>query len=439
MPLTSAAAAGHATTIMSDPEPQVSLPWLLRLRWLGVLGQAFAVVVATEVFQLGYSIVWLGSLVLLSALSNVALAVVARRLSAQRSGTVMGSVLALDTLLLTALLAASGGPMNPFTVFYLVHITLSAVVLSTRWTLLVSTLAFGGFGALFLLPHGAHAMHHDASGMAPHLQGMWVAFGLAALLTTFFVRQVTDAIRAQREQIASLREAGARNARLASITTLAAGAAHELGSPLGTIAIAAHDAELALRAIPGAGHVVEDLRLITLEVERCQEILGLMSARAGEASEDARRVGVPELVRSVRAHLGEERSAKVRFDVSDRDSALDLPAGQIAESLVALIRNGLDASDPGSGIVVQVGRSGADAIISVEDRGSGIDAAILPRVGEPFFTTKQPGRGLGLGVFLVRAFVESRGGDLDIDSAPGEGTRARMRIPLGRAHSEVAA
>jgi two-component system sensor histidine kinase RegB len=417
----------------------VSLPWLLRLRWLGVLGQAIAVLVATQFFQLGYSVFWLGTLVGIAGISNVVLTVVARGLPPQWSGTVMGSVLTLDTLLLTALLAASGGPMNPFTVFYLVHITLSAVVLSTRWTLLVAALAVGGFGALFSLPHAAHGMHHAASGLQPHLQGMWVAFGLAALLTTYFVRQVTDAIRRQREQIASLREAGARNARLASITTLAAGAAHELGSPLGTIAIAAHDAELALRTLPGAAHVAEDLRLISLEVERCQEILGLMAARAGDPSDDARRLGVPELVRSVRAHLGDERSARVQFEVLEGSSALDLPSGQVAQSVVALIRNGLDASEPGAPVVVQVVRRGADAVISVEDRGSGIAPSILSRVGEPFFTTKQPGRGLGLGVFLVRAFVESRGGELDIHSAPGHGTRARMRIPLGHAASDAVA
>lgn len=89
------------------------------------------------------------------------------------------------------------------------------------------------------------------------------------------MRKVTQAINHQREQIASLREASARNARPAAITTLAAGAAHELGSPLGTIAIAAHDARLALDAVPGAGAVAEDLRLIALEVDRCQEIPSL--------------------------------------------------------------------------------------------------------------------------------------------------------------------
>jgi two-component system sensor histidine kinase RegB len=274
--------------------------------------------------------------------------------------------------------------------------------------------------------------------MVPHLLGMWVAFGLATLLITFFVYQITRAIGRQREQIARLREASARNARLAAITTLAAGAAHELGSPLGTIAIAAHDARLALADIPAAGAVVEDLQLIALEVDRCQEILGLMAARAGHASDDTRSIELYEMMRAVRAQLGEERSARVEFRIPDASLELALPKGQTTQSIVALIRNGLDASPPGEPIVVEIGRRDRDALISVADRGTGIAASLLPRVGEPFFTTKQPGRGLGLGVFLVRAFVESRGGELDIESTPGRGTRARMRIPTGDAEKALA-
>jgi two-component system sensor histidine kinase RegB len=334
-----------------------------------------------------------------------------------------------DTLLLTALLAGSGGPMNPFTVFYLVHITLSAVVLSARWTALVAALSFAGFGVLFLLPGAEHA-HHGA-GLGPHLQGMWVAFVLAAGLTTFFVRQITRAIERQRAQIAALREASARSARLAAITTLAAGAAHELGSPLGTIAIAAHDARLALGQGGGLASVAEDLQLISLEVERCQEILSLMAARASSSGDDVARTPLAELLRSVRAQLGEERSARVEFRIEDDAAALELPLGQTTQSVVALIRNGLEASPGSSPIRVVVVQRGAEAQISVEDEGSGIPAPLLPRVGEPFFTTKQPGRGLGLGVFLVRAFVESRGGELIIESTLGVGTSARMRIPLG--------
>ncbi|MEY2934772.1 MAG: hypothetical protein RL033_5521 [Pseudomonadota bacterium] len=419
-----------------EAQPQVTLPWLVRLRWLAVAGQILAVIVAWAL-RLDLSFWTLGALVGLAALSNALLATVASP-AAKRWGEarLLGSVMTFDTLLLTTLLAGSGGPMNPFTVFYLVHITLSAVVLSARWTALVAALSFAGFGVLFLLPGAEHA--HHAAGLGHHLQGMWVAFVLAAGLTTFFVRQITRAIERQRAQIAALREASARSARLAAITTLAAGAAHELGSPLGTIAIAAHDARLALGQGSELGSVAEDLQLISLEVERCQEILSLMAARASSSGDDTPGTPLAELLRSVRAQLGEERSARVEFRVEDDAAALELPLGQTTQSVVALIRNGLEASPGSSPIRVVVTQRGAEAQISVEDRGTGIPAPLLPRVGEPFFTTKQPGRGLGLGVFLVRAFVESRGGELVIESTPGVGTSARMRIPLGASLEVVA-
>ncbi|MEY4550017.1 MAG: hypothetical protein RL685_6212 [Pseudomonadota bacterium] len=412
-----------------EAQPQVTLPWLVRLRWLAVAGQILAVIVAWAL-RLELSFWTLGALVGLAALSNLLLATVASP-AARRWGEarLLGSVMTFDTLLLTALLAGSGGPMNPFTVFYLVHITLSAVVLSARWAALVAALSFAGFGVLFLLPGAEHA--HHAAGLGYHLQGMWVAFVLAAGLTTFFVRQITRAIERQRAQIAALREASARSARLAAITTLAAGAAHELGSPLGTIAIAAHDARLALDQGSELGSVADDLQLISLEVDRCQEILSLMAARASSSGDDAAGTPLAELLRSVRAQLGEERSARVEFRIEDDAATLELPLGQTTQSVVALIRNGLEASPGTSPIRVVVTQRGAEAQISVEDRGSGIPAPLLPRVGEPFFTTKQPGRGLGLGVFLVRAFVESRGGELIIESTLGVGTSARMRIPLG--------
>jgi len=218
---------------------------------------------------------------------------------------------------------------------------------------------------------------------------------------------------------------------------LAAGAAHELGSPLGTIAIAAHDAKLALDRIPAAREVADDLALIALEVDRCQEILGLMAARAGQSAEDAPPLWLSDLIRDVRAQLGDERSPRVEFRVGRPDQELCLPPGQTTQSVLALVRNGLDASPAGAPILVEVQELAGQAIISVADRGAGIPASLLPRVGEPFFTTKQPGRGLGLGVFLVRAFVESRGGELDIESTLGKGTRARMRIPLSRDEREV--
>jgi two-component system sensor histidine kinase RegB len=335
------------------------------------------------------------------------------------------------------LLAASGGASNPFTVLFLVHITLSAIVLSARWTVAIALLSVAGFGALFLLPgetdpHAAHrAMGHlpPADEGIGHLEGMWVAFVLATALTAFFVRRISQAIAFQREQIASLRETAARNARLAALTTLAAGAAHELGSPLGTISVAAHEAQRGAVALGApAAELAEDLRLIELEVERCQEILHKMAARAAEPTDDDAPLTADELARRIRDHLG-ERGARVDLALPAAGLALRLPGEQLVQSVVALIRNALDASPPDDRVTVELGERAGGVHLTVIDRGAGIPRDVLARIGEPFFTTKQPGRGLGLGVFLARAFFESRGGALTIESTPGVGTRALVSLP----------
>jgi two-component system sensor histidine kinase RegB len=325
--------------------------------------------------------------------------------------------------------------MNPFTILYLVQITLSAVVLSAGWTVVIAASSVAAFGALFLLPNTDHG-HHASSGAHPlygtwHLQGMWVAFLLAALLTTFFIGRIARAIAQQREQIAALREASARNARLAAITTLAAGAAHELGSPLGTIAVAAHEARIALDTNPDTQPICEDLNLILLEVERCREILGLMAARATDPDGTSQPLRLETLERELRERLGVERSARVELQLDFDAADLEIPPAPTLQSIVALVQNGLDATPAGEGIIVAVARRGVEVHIQVVDKGAGIPESVLARVGEPFFTTKPPGRGLGLGVFLARAFAESRGGELTIESTPGAGTRACLRIPLG--------
>jgi two-component system sensor histidine kinase RegB len=286
---------------LTELEPRVTLPWLVRLRWLGVAGQVLAILAARYVFELSF--VWpvMGGVIVVTLLSNAALSAFARRTPPEAAASrVMGSVLALDTVSLTLLLAAAGGPMNPFTVVYLVHITLSAVVLSARWTTTIAVLAVLGFGALFLGPQDPHVFHR-ATSLSQHLRGMWIAFVLATGLTAFFVRRIADAVRRQREAIAELGETNERQARLASLTTLAAGAAHELGTPLGTIAIAAHEARAIAERLTGAAAVAADLELIELEVERCRGILTRMAAEAADHDAGGEVVTVDDVVARVRA------------------------------------------------------------------------------------------------------------------------------------------
>jgi len=410
----------------TEPSPAVPLRWLVRLRWCFLAGLLVVVGIAVA----GYSriLAWLPLATVLVAYagSNVLLWRTAHRPVTAAPARVMGMVLVLDTVLLTVFLAASGGASNPFSVLYLVHITLSAVVLSAAWTAAIAVLAVAGFASLFVLTPAA-PMHHSTFGS--HLQGMWTAFVLATVLTAVFVSWLSRWLAAQREQIARLREVSARNARLAALTTLAAGAAHELNTPLGTIAVAAHEAARHSEALPGAASVVDDLRLIEAEVDRCQEILHRMAAHAADRDHAGKLVTVPELVALISDHLGEHESQRVDVRGDDAAPGIALPSLQVAQSVVALIRNALDASSADDTVVVQVSGADGEVHIEVADRGPGIPETILDKVGEPFFTTKDPGKGLGLGVYLARSVVESRGGTLCIESTPGEGTRATVRLP----------
>jgi two-component system sensor histidine kinase RegB len=419
--------------MLPDLEPQITLPWLIRLRWLAFLGQVTAFSIAHFWFDLNLEWLLLLPLVGVLAITNVALTLVVRRGTLPFSAAqLMGAVLLLDTCLLTALLAGTGGSNNPFTVLYLVHITLSAVVLSASWTTLITVLSVAGFGVLFW--NGVPEPHsHDGPVlMNHHLQGMWVAFVLAALLSGFFMRMVVQAIAVQREEIVALREQGARNARLAALTTLAAGAAHELGSPLGTIAVAAHEVEVRLRKLPGAERAFDDLRLILLEVDRCQEILGQMAARASRTTDAASSLSVGELARKIADHLGQEKTERMDLSLSSASARLHVPGEPLAQCVAALVSNGIDASRPGGRVAVALAPNEAGLEIHVTDQGVGMSHDVLSKVGDPFFTTKQPGSGMGLGVFLARTFVESLGGALSIESSPGIGTRAVLRVPLGR-------
>jgi two-component system sensor histidine kinase RegB len=407
-------------------EPLVSLPWIVRLRWLLLGGQVVALGCARFWFGIRLPEVQLALLVLSMGILNGLLGRwLGRRPTLPSAGAVVGGMLVLDTLVLTLLLALSGGPMNPFTVLYLVHITLAAVVLGAYWTSFIAVSSVAGFGLLFVVPEGMADPHAHAALMAHHLHGMWAAFSLAALLTAYFVRRIAATIALQREHIALLREGAARNARLASLTTLAAGAAHELGTPLGTIAVAAHEIEVSAGA---SADTLSDARLILDEVTRCHEILAQMSSRAGNPPSSASRVSGAEIERRLLARFDAARAARIQIAAPEND-VVHAPPDELLHSVYALVKNALDASEAAAPVDVRIDCARGAVEISVQDFGVGMEPQVLAHAGEPFFTTKEPGRGLGLGLFLTRAFAESQGGELALESELGRGTRAVLRLP----------
>ncbi|MFN8544898.1 MAG: ATP-binding protein [Candidatus Binatia bacterium] len=418
-----------------ESRAEVSLPWLVRLRWGAAVGQLLTIAVTRLGLGIALPLARLLPLVAATGVTNLVLARLVGRLRPV-APLACGAVLGLDTLLLTGLLHATGGPFNPFSVLYLVHIALAAVVLGARWTMAVAGLSVGCYAALFLspLPLGLPGEHVHGGAFSLHLQGMLVAFVVAAALIAYFVVHLSAAIEARDAEIAAVRERAARHERLAGLTTLAAGAAHELSTPLGTIAIATRELERAVGRLPEArsAPLLEDTRLIRAEVERCRAILDRLASDAGEVrGEVPVCVPVETLVGDVLAGLPAGEAARVRIEGLPLGRPVAVPRRALVAAVSSLVRNGLDATGAGQVVGISVRAADGRLHVTVRDDGPGMTPEVLARALDPFFTTKPPGRGMGLGLFLARTLLDGLGGRLTLDSTPGHGVTAAVELPLG--------
>ena len=249
------------------------------------------------------------------------------------------ATLIFDTFLFTALLYLTGGPDNPFSALYTVQVAMAAMTGSARATWLVAGLSAAGYAAVFRWHETYHFWHGPiapGSEIGLHAVGMWIAVTVVAVVITYFIVKITNTLRAQEATLRQVGELAARNARLASLTTLAAGAAHELGSPLGTIAVIAGDLAREAERSPGLVAWADDARLLRAEVDRCRAILDRMSARvervgapdeaplrAGEVPGPARRGGA-------RRRRDAARRRRVRAARHRPRRALRLPGGGAA-------------------------------------------------------------------------------------------------------------
>ncbi|HVT97543.1 MAG TPA: ATP-binding protein [Acidobacteriaceae bacterium] len=415
----------------NDAAPNLALPWVVRLRYAMVLGGGATL--GGVAYFLGFypALLWT-TVPLVSVLAtNVWLHRVASR-SVRAPQTILGFIFLLDTVCLTAVLGLTGGPMNPFSLLYLVQITLAAVVLKKQWVWGLGVLASVCFGLLFVLHvslKGSH-LHSGEPGLSSHLAGMWIAFVIAAALISFFTSRVSNALRLREQEVLALQEHVARQERLTSLVTLAAGAAHELGTPLGTIAVVARELELYASTLENSDAVCDDAKLIRSEVERCEHILQRMSADGAEpVGESPRAIQIGELLRQTLREIPEPRRSQISIDADGAPTDLFLPVRATVQSLTALLSNALDAGSEAR-ITLRAQSRGSEIVFSVCDHGSGMSNETLRRIAEPFFTTKEPGKGMGLGTFLVRTFAQRLGGELRYQSALGNGTTATLTLPV---------
>jgi two-component system sensor histidine kinase RegB len=404
----------------------INFSWLLKLRWGAIVGQVITILGVDRLLHIPLPLAPLLAIIALEFISNLGCVWLAR------SGRPVqpwwpGAVMVFDTVLLTLLLYFSGGPFNPFSFLYLVQISLAALILSPRWTWALVLLALAGSGFLFLdyrelpLEGLSHADH-----MRVHLRGMWVAFGTAAFFIVYFLVRVRRALAERDAALATARSLAARQEKLASLATLAAGAAHELSTPLSTIAVVAKELDRALGDSPSHR---EDVHLIREQVDRCRTILEHLAADAGtETGEHLLEVPLDQIVSASMERLRDRPPVRIELDGATQ-IRMELPHRAIAQALGSLIKNAQDASPTDAEVVVAARRVDGWVQIDIRDRGAGMTPDELARVGEPFFTTKAPGRGMGLGLFLTRTIVERVGGQLKLDSAPQRGTTATVLLP----------
>lgn len=362
--------------------------------------------------------------------------------------------LSVDVLELTVLLYYGGGSTNPFVSLYLLPLVIAAATLPRRDTWGMAALTLACYSLLMVwyvpLPAGGHEQHSSATQQMDHTQhnmdmtappaavittsplqeafnthvlGMWLGFVISAVVVAYFAVEMSRAVRIRDAQLTRVREEILRNERIVALGTQAAGAAHELGTPLSTMSVVIGE----MRHECSDPEHRENLAILDDQVRNCKRILGSLLKHAQETSSE---LSLEEFIRNVldewqllrpTVHYlfqvsGIQPSPRVRADIALRSALLNL------------LNNAADAS-PDS-MDIQLRWDDANVTLEIRDHGPGLTPEAASRAGSAFFTTKQEGRGLGL--FLANATMERLGGSVRLTNREGGGATTTVILPLRR-------
>jgi two-component system, sensor histidine kinase RegB len=403
-------------------ERSVRLRTLILIRWIAVIGQAFTILLVHVSLELELPLVHLLAAVLLSAGINLALALTSHA-STRLTERGAGLLLAYDILQLAFLLALTGGLQNPFSVLLLVPVTISATILSLRTTVALCVVVIGALTLLAVFP--SELPWYGAGFALPglYLIGAWVALVLATLLIAGYVWRIADEARRMSDALAATQMALAREQQLSALGGLAAAAAHELGSPLATIAVIARELS---RAVPQDSPLAEDVAELVSQSRRCRDILHSLGRRPDE-DEHAPFTRLPlsrllELIAAPLQRPGVELQIAVEPEDGWDEPAVS-PDPALKHGLANLIDNAL--SFAARQVRVTVVLAGPRVEVRIEDDGPGFPAEVLEELGEPYLSTRRESGGLGLGVFIAKTLLARSGATLQFDNAR-RGARATV-------------
>lgn len=436
-----------ATRDLPSNRYAINADWLMKLRWVAVVGQLTTIVVVEFGLRIEVQLAPLFVALAVTVATNLVFTYWLRRLGTGRHRDrldrrvwhrVFLSLMLLDLVVLTLLLYFTGGHANPFSLFYFVNLTLSGILLSPSRAWLLHVLSLLCFGVLLYFqvplddlrsPDRLLSIGETGKPTLGHF-GLVAAFAACSSVIVYFVTRLSDELQKGDDALRFAQVKQARTDKWEALGTLSAGAAHELATPLTTIAVVSKELEreLAHRDLPA--DVVGDIELIRREVDRCRTILNRMSIDAGHATAETDvEISVCELVAKTIEELPQERS-RVAVDVPAQIGSrkLKVPLQSVLQAVRGVVQNALDASDRDVSVSSEV--HGDRLTLIVRDEGEGMSDEVLNRADEPFFTTKEAGKGMGLGRFLARTVFERLGGRLGTKSEPGKGTTVKIELPL---------
>jgi two-component system sensor histidine kinase RegB len=417
----------------SEPSGPINLRILILIRWVAIAGQASTILIVHYGLGFGLPLVPALAVVASSALLNLVL--IAHRQWAARLGERDAALyLGYDILQLAVLLYLTGGLQNPFAILILAPVTVAATILSRRAVIALSILAVMVISVLALW-HTPLPWRAEPLVFPPELVlGIWIALVLATLFIGAYTWNIAQGERRLRDAMAATQLALAREQRASAVGALAAAAAHELGSPLATIAVVAK--ELA-RDLPEDSPHAEDAALLLSQSERCRKILAEL---AHHPEEDG---GSPYTLLPISA-LVETAAAPYR----DQGVRLILatagePAGEeplvrrspeIMHGLNNLVQNAVQFA--AREVSITTYWDVAIVTVEVDDDGPGFPLHLLGRLGEPYLSTRAGVTDhMGLGIFIARSLLERSGARLAFDNLADSG--AHVAISWNRANLET--
>jgi two-component system sensor histidine kinase RegB len=400
---------------------------LLHLRVVALGGQAFAYGIAIRNPHFAFPIP------ALSVLGGVLLLYTLYRLHQlpQRSSVGERAILAeigVDLVSLTAALYLTGGASNPLVSLLLVPVTVATATLRPGLSWSVAGTAAMCYTLLMFVHRPFVMAHHNAGAFELHVWGMWYGFLLSATLVALFVARIGQTLRSHDQALARAAEEALRHEQWLALGTLAAGTAHELGTPLSTMAVLSADLAEEYADEP---ELADRLGVLRSQIARCKSILARMAMDAGALRADAgRAMAIDDYLREL---IVDWRAARPETRVDAHWKGTN-PAPRVVadcaltQAIHNILNNAADASPQAVQVVAEW--SPTRLCIEVMDEGDGLAPSVRDRIGQPSVSGKAEQGGMGLGLFLARTVLERLGGQIELGPREPAGIRALITLPL---------